>query len=281
MPSNDDSLSRSSDGQRQPGSPAGSHARTEPRVPEFLIDPAAEFFDDLRAGHLSYEMIEAYVERRLGQQTCSEVEAHVHSCPECAGDVQELSAFAARATRSPETAAKVSWFHRFSEFLRVPTVRWAAAAVCVLTIAGVSLQRLHQPGAGLEQAMPGDSAAPVPPRMEAIQDGPTRVEIRTGRVVDGQAYEERYAPLVGRALTDPDWRPGAASSTSATRSEEVARLRQTHPQSHLLLGVVEAKYGMIAAAREDFFALQATNPNSATIARLLRAVEAEKVAAPR
>lgn len=58
------------------------------------------------------------------------------------------------------------------------------------------------------------------------------------------------------------------------QADELARVRRTHSNAHLLLGLLYAQAGLLDEAEKELRSLQAANPNAASVRRLLANVQA-------
>ena len=201
-------------------------------IPAFLKNPDAAFIADLDAGHLSYEQMEAYVDSKLPTQQRREVEAHARDCRVCSDQLDALNELAAEM--APSAPGRVSWRSRIAEWWAMPQIRWVAAAACAALAIGLFLPQN-------ERSKP---VAPAAFQPSAQSNDPVR-----------------------RAIDDPNWQP--AKNADPAGRDAVAKLRQSHPEDHLLLGVVEANYGLLDEAAQDL----AQAPASPVVRRLLAAVE--------
>jgi hypothetical protein len=57
-----------------------------------------------------------------------------------------------------------------------------------------------------------------------------------------------------------------------SKAGELERMRRAYPNSHLVLGTLYAKAGLLAEAEREFRALVAANPQSPIAQKLLRDV---------
>jgi hypothetical protein len=249
---------------QEPGRGGNRKGSERLAIPAFLRNPEMDFVEDLRVGHLSYEQIEGYVDRTLRSQDRTEVETHVRRCSQCAAEIEgvsELASQMAQATLQP--AVRVSWRERLAEWWSMPQIRWLAAAACVVVAAGIFIQPKERSfGTAAYQAR----------SPQVLRDGGVQVEVGSDGQVRGAEAYGAYAGMVRQAVGDEGWRPGAPG-VAAEREREVTQLRQAEGEHHLLLGVVEANYGLLQAAERDFAELQAANPQSAIAVRLLSAVK--------
>jgi hypothetical protein len=65
-----------------------------------------------------------------------------------------------------------------------------------------------------------------------------------------------------------------------TQADEIADVKRTHPNSHLLLGTLFAEAGLLDEAEREFQLLSVANPNSSIASKLLRNVRALKYSSP-
>jgi len=74
--------------------------------------------------------------------------------------------------------------------------------------------------------------------------------------------------------------PAAAAAKfriiDSAKAEELAEVRRSHGDSHLVLGLTYADAGMLDESQQEFRKLLAANPDSAIVKSLLRSVEAQK-----
>lgn len=206
-----------------------------PSIPAFLVRPEAAFLEDLNAGHLSYEQIEAYVDSKLPAAERREVETHVRDCRLCSDQLDAVHELAAEMRARP---VRAGWRERIAEWWAMPQMRWVALAACAALAIGLFLPQGERSKPGV---VPGSTAA-----FQTASD---------------------YSDVVRRATTDPNWRP--ATTVDPAGREAVAKLRQSHPDDHLLLGIVEANYGLLDDAAQDL----AQAPSSPVVTKLLAAVE--------
>jgi len=95
----------------------------------------------------------------------------------------------------------------------------------------------------------------------------------------GRIYQWQVTATVdGKEIVSPS-RPAAEAKfkvLDAAAAAEIQRARQTARSSHLLMGIVYAKGGMIAEAEREFHALLQKNPNSEIARRLLAKIRSAK-----
>ena len=87
------------------------------------------------AEHLSFEQLEAFVDRKMSKEKRDAVKAHIEECQECREDLRDLNTFKAELQSSREA----SWWRRFS---RVRFVRGRAIiAMAVVVVLAVAVGR--------------------------------------------------------------------------------------------------------------------------------------------
>jgi hypothetical protein len=99
------------------------------------------------------------------------------------------------------------------------------------------------------------------------------------RLARGQVYSWQVKAIRdGQEFTAP--RPPAPQAKlrilDQAAADEIARARRDHASSHLLLGLLYARAGLIAEAEPEFRALQKANPDSDLARKLLASVTASR-----
>jgi hypothetical protein len=162
--------------------------------------------------HVTYQQLEAFVDRRLDETEAELVQAHADLCARCHAELQDLLAFAtalaAKTERQPE---KQSIGARIAAWFGAPRHSLALAAGAAAVLAVVLLLPRQKAGAPI-----GVSIATLRPAAEAVLDpgkaarGATFVE--NGRVYRVLTQEEHdaYEAALASAPDDPASRGAVA-----------------------------------------------------------------------
>lgn len=189
-----------------------------------------------RTDHLTYDQLEAYVDRTLSADTARQIDDHVGSCANCESQLRELKSFAGASPAAE--APRVGWL---SSIFRNPIPAFAAIAAVIAVIGAIWITRPAVDVATISETIsagqqetrvsPSDGGSststnepplPVadPPEDElalTIKDGDTKVGLSRNGDLSGYAnVDPHYRRLVKNALVTgktaiPDLRELSAS----------------------------------------------------------------------
>lgn len=208
-----------------------------PGVPSLAAD------DD--EAHLSYDQIEAYADGRLSPADRAGIDAHLGLCRHCAGDLDQVRAFAANM-RAP-AAKRQPWRERIANWWRVPQLAMAASAAAVALVLASSFLLIHTLGKRSPEIA---AVRPQPPAPGS--------EIPPDLLPGAANLPEGHRDAIVEVL-----RGESQTTTSSTPDDEaIEQAKHKDPNAHLLLGALYQQRGMWKGAEREYRLLLEANPNS-------------------
>lgn len=187
-------------------------------------------------GHLNYEQIEAYVDRRLPVRERAAIDAHLAACTHCAGDLAGVRTLAERMAVRPVAG----WRERIWTWFRVPQLAMAAAALAVTLVLTASFLLIRH------NSSPAEVAA-IPP------------ELLPPSTVDLPPTHRDAVIAVLR---------GESHTSTAPDDDAIDQARRKDPNAHLLLGALYQQRNMWVEAEREYKLLLDANPHSKEARRL-------------
>jgi hypothetical protein len=185
--------------------------------------------------HLSAEQMADYVDDTLNHAETLAVSDHLATCHQCAHEINDLRKFAAtEAVPKPVVVPSTSWWEKLREWMSVPAVGWAMAALLLVVLAGW-LMRMR-PTEAPQIVQQGETPTPLP----VLSPTPNVPEIKPllAQLNDGgnKVMLDEQGNLSGVAGWSPDQQQLVKSALTTQRLERPAALADLQRRGSSLMG---------------------------------------------
>jgi hypothetical protein len=188
--------------------------------------------------HLSAEQMADYVDDKLNHAETLAVSDHLATCRQCAHEINDLRKFAAtEAAPKPVVVPSTSWWEKLREWIPVPAVGWAMAALLLVVLAGWLMRMLWQrPTQAPQLVQQGETPTPLP----ALSPTPNVPEIKPllAQLNDGanKVMLDEQGNLSGVAGWSPDQQKLVKTALTTQRLERPAALADLQRRGSSLMG---------------------------------------------